>query len=58
MVCGAFGAFTVTSGPFSDGADEKAEALPVEGDFVGLDVPERGHEDRDLDVVVCEPERV
>ena len=23
-----------------------------------LDVPERDHEDRDLDVVVCEPDRV
>ena len=33
-------------------------ALPVEGDAVGLDVPERGHEDRDPDVVVCEPDRV
>ena len=41
---------------FSAGADEKAEALPVEGDAV--DVPERGHEDRDTGVVVCEPDRV
>ena len=34
--------------------------MPVEGVAVGLDVPERGHdsEDRDLDVVVCEPDRV
>jgi len=36
----------------------QAEALPIEGGAVGLDVPERGHEDRDLDVVVCEPDRV
>ena len=43
---------------FSAGADENAEALPVEGDAVGPDVPKRGHEDRDLDVVVCEPDRV
>ena len=32
--------------------------MPVEGVAVGLDVPERGHEDRDLGVVVCEPNRV
>ena len=43
---------------FSAGADEKAEALPIEGGAMGLDVPERGREDRDLDVVVCEPDRV
>ena len=42
---------------FVTGADEKAGALPVEGGAVGLDVPERGHEDRDLAVVVCEPDR-
>ena len=43
---------------FVAGADEKAEALPVEGGAVGLDVPKRGHEARDLGVVVCEPDRV
>ena len=40
------------------GADEEAEALPVEGGAAGLDVPERGHEDRDLGVVVCEPDHL
>ena len=48
----------VFSPPVRIAADVKAETLPVEGDAVGLDVPERGHEDRDLDVVVCEPDRV
>ena len=32
--------------------------MPVERDAVGLDVPERGREDRDLDVVVYEPDRM
>ena len=34
--------------------------VPVEGDAVGQDVPEGGHEDRDLVVVdvVCESDRV
>ena len=32
--------------------------MPVEGIAMGLDVPERGREDRDLGDVVCEPDRV
>ena len=32
--------------------------MPVEADALGLDIPERGHEDLDLGVVVCEPGRV
>ena len=40
------------------GADGEAEALPIEGGGLNAGVPERGREDRDLGVVICEPDRV